>query len=344
DEFSNFYLEAIGDFTVNGTHYDSFGEFDAGQDSGWMITWNDWFIDQGASEFTVKNGDVIKWQYTCQLGADIGDDYFERDESSGGGAAITGEDRAAAKEVKELIEAIGTVDENSKKAIEAARAAYDKLTDTQKELVPNYDELAAAEKAYAELTGEDIAPAEDTFADVKDHWAAKAIEYVADKGLMKGESETAFAPELATSRAMIATILYRLAGSPAVDGEASYTDIADGAWYADAIRWAEVNNVVSGYADGSFGPNDNITREQLASILYRYAAANGQSMNASADLSRFADADSVGEWARTALEWANAEGLITGKTGNVIDAKGNATRAEVATILMRYLEISAAGA
>ena len=161
---------------------------------------------------------------------------------------------------------------------------------------------------------------------------------------MKGESETAFAPELATSRAMIATILYRLAGSPAVDGEASYTDIADGAWYADAIRWAEVNNVVSGYADGSFGPNDNITREQLASILYRYAAANGQSMNASADLSRFADADSVGEWARTALEWANAEGLITGKTGNVIDAKGNATRAEVATILMRYLEISAAGA
>ncbi len=346
NEYGGFYLAAIGGFSANGMKYDSFGEFDAGQDSGWMITWEGVFINKGASEFYVENNDVVKWQYTCQLGADIGDDYLDEEGTvsggGSGGAAITSDDRAAAKEVKELISVIGSVDKNSAEAIKAARAAYEALTDAQKELVTNLDELKAAEEAYAELTGEDIAPAEDTFADIKDHWAAKAIEYVADRGLMKGESETAFAPELATSRAMIATILYRLAGSPAVDGEASYTDIADGAWYADAIRWAEVNNVVSGYADGSFGPNDNITREQLASILYRYAAANGQSMNASADLSRFADADSVGEWARTALEWANAEGLITGKTGNVIDAKGKATRAEVATILMRYLDDIAA--
>lgn len=335
----NFYLAAIGNFTVKGIEYDSFGEFDAGQDSGWMITWNDWFIDQSTSAFEVKNNDVIKWKYTCQLGADIGDDYYEgTGGAGGGGSAASGEDRAAAKDVNNLIEAIGTVDKNSKEAIIAAREAYDKLTEEQKELVSKYDELLAAEKAYAELTGEVIAPTDMPYTDTEGHWAANAIKFVYDKGLMKGESETIFAPNKTASRAMIATILYRLAGSPAVEGQASFGDVADGAWYADAVRWAELNKVVGGYADGNFGPNDNITREQLASILYRYAAANGENMNATADLSSFADANGISEWARTALAWANAEGLITGKTGNIIDAKGYATRAEIAAILMRYLE------
>ena len=110
------------------------GEFDAGQGSGWMITWNDWFIDQGASEFQVKDGDKIRWQYTCQLGKDIGQD-------------MSGE----VETVKNLIDAIGTVTKDSGPAITAARTAYDKLTSNQKALVTNYSKLTAAEKAYADL-------------------------------------------------------------------------------------------------------------------------------------------------------------------------------------------------
>ncbi|MBQ2888280.1 MAG: S-layer homology domain-containing protein, partial [Firmicutes bacterium] len=279
---------------------------------------------------TLNDGDKLVWYYVV----DYTDDT-DRDE--GGSVTITTEDRAAAKEVKELIETIGTVDENSAEAIEAARAAYEALTDAQKELVSNLDVLKEAEKAYAELTGETIAPAESNFVDVKDHWAADAIQYVADKGLMTGVTENTFAPGLATSRAMITTILYRLAGSPAVEGKAAFTDVAYGQWYSDAIRWAEMNKIVGGYADGSFGPNDNITREQLAVMLWRYA---GNPIAAENTLA-FNDANGVSDYAKEAMQWANAEGLITGKTGNVIDAKGKATRAEVATILMRYLENTA---
>ena len=140
DEYGSFYLEAIGNFTAKGHYYSSFGEFDAGRDSGWMITWNGWFIDQGASEFEVKNGDVVRWQYTCQLGADIGDVDWGDDNTSSG-KNPTSENRAAAREVKGLIEAIGTVTKDSGAAIKAAREAYDALTDAQKELVPNYDTL-----------------------------------------------------------------------------------------------------------------------------------------------------------------------------------------------------------
>ena len=169
-------------------------------------------------------------------------------------------------------------------------------------------------------------------------WYHEAVDYVLARGIMSGYGDGYFGPNDTLTRGMVAQLFYNLAGSPDIEGQVSFGDVADGVWYADAVRWAEANKVVGGYADGSFGPNDNITREQLASILYRYAAANGENMNATADLNGFADANSISEWSRTALAWANAEGLITGKTGNIIDAKGYATRAEIATILMRYIE------
>ena len=331
DNKSGFSYEADPDYvrsiTYKGT---TLAEFTEGPNSGWKYRINGVAPGIGMDGKTLNDGDKLVWYYVV----DYTDDT-DRDE--GGSVTITTEDRAAAKEVKELIETIGTVDENSAEAIEAARAAYEALTDAQKELVSNLDVLKEAEKAYAELTGETIAPAESNFVDVKDHWAADAIQYVADKGLMTGVTENTFAPGLATSRAMITTILYRLAGSPAVEGKAAFTDVAYGQWYSDAIRWAEMNKIVGGYADGSFGPNDNITREQLAVMLWRYA---GNPIAAENTLA-FNDANGVSDYAKEAMQWANAEGLITGKTGNVIDAKGKATRAEVATILMRYLENTA---
>ncbi|MBQ3199332.1 MAG: S-layer homology domain-containing protein, partial [Firmicutes bacterium] len=331
DNKSGFSYEADPDYvrsiTYKGT---TLAEFTEGPNSGWKYRINGVAPGIGMDGKTLNDGDKLVWYYVV----DYTDDT-DRDE--GGSVTITTEDRAAANEVKNLIAAIGKVDENSAEAIKAARAAYEALTDAQKELVSNLDVLKEAEKAYAELTGETITPAESNFVDVKDHWAADAIQYVADKGLMTGVTENTFAPEQATSRAMITTILYRLAGSPAVEGNAAFADIANGTWYSDAIRWAEMNKIVGGYADGSFGPNDNITREQLAVMLWRYA---GNPIAAENTLA-FNDANGVSDYAKEAMQWANAEGLITGKTGNVIDAKGKATRAEVATILMRYLENTA---
>ncbi len=334
--------EAGLDYVNEGGNYvseiEGLAEFDNGPYSGWMYTLNGKHPKYGVMEQELKNGDAIVFHYSDDYTVEEGSEGYEPFNPSGGSVTVTAEDRAAAKDVNNLIAAIGTVDENSKDAITAAREAYEKLTDTQKELVSEYDKLVAAEKAYAELTGEDIAPADMPYTDTEGHWATDAIKFAYEKGLMKGESETSFAPNKTASRAMIATILYRLEDSPAVDGKASFGDVVDGAWYMDAVCWAEANKIVGGYADGNFGPNDSITREQLASILYRYAAHKGENMNATADLSNFADANGISEWSYTALAWANAEGLITGKTGNIIDAKGKATRAEIATILMRYIE------
>ena len=333
---SSFKYSAKSNYVISITYKGTtLGEFDMGKNSGWKYRINDVASSIGMDGKTLNDGDELVWYYVVDYTEDT--DRDEGGRGMGGSVTITTEDRAAANEVKDLIAAIGKVDENSKDAIKAARQAYDNLTDAQKDLVKNLDVLKAAEQAYAALTGEVIAPADMPFADVEGHWAADAIAYVADKGLMTGESAHSFAPELATSRAMIAAILYRLSGSPEVSGEAGFADVVDGAWYADAVRWAEINNVVSGYVDGGFGPNDNISREQLAAILYRYAAANGRNMNAAADLGKFDDADSISGWALTAMQWANAEELITGKADNRIDAQGKATRAEVATILMRYL-------
>ena len=144
---SNFYLSSIGNFTVSNTYYESFGEFDAGAGSGWMITQNDWFLNKGASEFVVNDGDVLKWQYTCQVGSDIGDTYSEE----------------LIAETEKLINEIKTpVTEESRESIEAARKAYDALDDFQKKMVGNYDVLEAAEAALAVLdaTDEDIVTAE----------------------------------------------------------------------------------------------------------------------------------------------------------------------------------------
>ena len=137
---------------------------------------------------------------------------------------------------------------------------------------------------------------------------------------------------------MIVSILYRLEGSPACDTPETFADVNDGDWYADAVRWAASEKIVAGYSAEAFGPNDPITREQLASILYHYTEYKGGDVTARADLSTFADGDSVADWSRETVEWANAEGLVKGQPGNLIDPQGQATRAQVAAIFARYHE------
>lgn len=180
------------------------------------------------------------------------------------------------------------------------------------------------------------------FADVEGHWAFEAIEYAYRNGLLIGISDTAFAPDDVMDRAMLVTILYRMEGEPEVTAANPFTDVPVGTWYTDAVIWADANDIVNGVGNGRFAPTDNITREQMAVMLYRYAQYKNYERKAGADLSSYTDAADISTWASDAVEWANVEGLITGRTAATIAPGGTATRAEAAMILMRFLESVAA--
>lgn len=157
---------------------------------------------------------------------------------------------------------------------------------------------------------------------------------------MTGTSATEFAPDVTMTRGMIASVLYRLEGNPAMsDGNLGYPyeDVEGDDWYAMPIYWARQNGIMNGYSQTTFGPNDTITREQLAATLYNYTVYKGGDVSARADLSKYADAASISSWAEDVLSWANAEGLVGGMTTTTIDPQFGATRAQVAAIMQRYL-------
>jgi hypothetical protein len=182
------------------------------------------------------------------------------------------------------------------------------------------------------------APVKLPFTDVeKGIWYYDAVQYVYENGLMAGTSADTFSPDLATSRGMIVTILYRLAGSPAV-GASDFTDVPANQYYSAAVAWAAANRVVSGYGDGRFGPNDPITREQMALILQGYARLEGRDVSARADLSAYTDAGKVSDYALEAIRWARAVGLINGTSATTLTPGGTATRAQAAVIFRGFCE------
>lgn len=184
----------------------------------------------------------------------------------------------------------------------------------------------------------DETPSKTTFNDVSaNDWFASAVDYVTGKGMMNGTAANTFSPKANTTRGMVVTVLYRLENQPSTSA-ASFTDVASGAYYANAVAWANANGIVSGYGSGKFGPNDKVTREQLAAILYRYAQYKKYDVSGANSLDGYTDAQSVSSYAVPALQWANAAGVVTGKSGSKLDPKGNATRAEVAAMLMRFCE------
>lgn len=168
-------------------------------------------------------------------------------------------------------------------------------------------------------------------------WYTDAVQYAYDNGLMTGTSATTFEPNTTTTRGMIVSMLHRLEGSPAV-GIADFSDVASGDWYADPVAWAASEGIVGGYGDGTFGPNDPITREQMASILYRYADYKGLDVSARASLDAYSDADSVSPWASDVMSWAVSEGIISGMTEDTLAPQDTATRAQVAAMFQRFLE------
>jgi len=177
------------------------------------------------------------------------------------------------------------------------------------------------------------------FTDVsKDEWYYNDIAYVYDLGIMSGTSDTTFEPEVTMTRGMVATMLYRLEGEPAVTGDSPFADVEKGAYYEKAVTWAAQNDVVEGYGDGNYGPNDCITREQMATIMYRFARYKGYDITARANLSQFTDAADISDYAVVPFSWANANGLVTGLPDRTLQPAGDATRAQAAAILHRFCD------
>ena len=177
------------------------------------------------------------------------------------------------------------------------------------------------------------------FTDISEKdWFYGDVMFVYENGLMLGTSKTLFSPHGTAMRGMMATILWRMEGSPVPKGKNSFTDVEAGKWYADAITWTAENGIFAGYSKDKFGPDDPITREQLAAIFYRYADYKGYDLTVKGDLDKFKDADKITDYAKTAMQWAVGSGLMKGKSGNLLDPQGTATRAEIAAMLHRFIE------
>lgn len=192
-------------------------------------------------------------------------------------------------------------------------------------------------------TPDDPDPTPDTvpFTDIKGHWAKASIEWAYKNGFVNGTDPTLFSPEDNMDRGMLAVVLWRLNGKPAVSERAGFDDILAGEYYyTDAVNWAAKNKIVNGTSATTYAPSAYISREQLAAMLYRYAEYVGFDLTKTADLSKYTDQGKVSTWAKDAMSWAVGNGIINGKTAVTLDPSGFATRAEVVTMLKRYSELS----
>ena len=169
-----------------------------------------------------------------------------------------------------------------------------------------------------------------------DDWFYDAVAYVYENGIMAGTGETVFEPTMELDRAMAAQLFYNLEGKPAVTGDSTFTDVTSGHWAVDAITWAAQNDIVAGIGGGLYDPDSNVTREQFAVMLYKYARFKGYDLTATGDLTQFPDADAISSWAETALSWANGKGLINGHENGTIDPKGSTIRAQAASIMANF--------
>ena len=175
------------------------------------------------------------------------------------------------------------------------------------------------------------------FTDVAEgDWFYDAVAYVYENGIMAGTSETIFNPTMELDRAQAAQLFYNLEGKPAVTGDSAFTDVTSGHWAVDAITWAAQNDIVAGIGGGLYDPDSNVTREQFAVMLYKYARFKGYDLTATGDLTQFPDMDAISGWAETALSWANGNGLINGHENGTIDPKGSTIRAQAASILAQF--------
>ena len=297
-------------------------------------------LNINGGKLTIANGKTASYQYTASTGGGVVTRYDVTLADTDNGT-ITATHKRASKNSTVTITAT-PADGYVVDAVTVTEKDGDKVEVTKKD-DNKYTFKMPASDVTVKVTFK-VAPTEPEqpsglpFTDVaKDAWYFPAVEYVFNNGLMNGTTATTFAPNVELNRAMMAAVLYNMEGGPACDKSGLFSDVADGKWYTDAVNWAASNNIVSGMPDGTYAPDQALTREQMASILYRYAEYKGIDVSARADLSTFTDGTTVSPWAQDVVQWAVAEKLMSGN-GTELQPKGTASRAQVATVLMNYCE------
>ena len=248
-------------------------------------------------------------------------------------------DDATANDIIVIIKDTGALSATANKTVKVENDTGDEIIVTINGVSKAIAEDGSETFTYTPSTGGG-APEEPTwpFEDVTegDDWFYDAVAYVYENGIMAGTDETIFDPFLELDRAMAAQLFYNLEGQPTVTGDSTFTDVTSGHWAVDAITWAAQNDIVAGIGGGLYDPDSNVTREQFAVMLYKYARFKGYDLTATGDLTQFPDAGSISNWAETALSWANGKGLINGHDNGTIDPKGSTIRAQAASIMANF--------
>jgi len=328
------------------------GEFDNGPNSGWMYTINGDHPGTGLKDHRLEDGDEVIWHYVDDFTLEQrkpSSKYYER--------WLEAEDITPETYIKRNLNNIVTVEGKGevKPDLKTSHIGKDvKFTFTPAEgwrikavyvdgkdkgAIETFTYKGLAMDARIEVVFAQNAAFRMDFVDVpQSEWFYEDVYFAVSRGLFNGLDEDTFAPGASMTRAMLVTVLYRLEGQPAVYGGSTFADVAAGQWYTDAVIWASRKGIVNGLGNGKFGVDDNITREQMAAILYRYAQNCGYDTAARAYLSGYSDAAKISTYAKEAMAWANAMGLINGRTATVLAPDGTATRAEVAAIFHRFVE------
>ena len=333
-------------------------EFTNGKKSGWMYTVNGSHPNQGLKNWTLKDGDVVVWHYVNDYSHEVADWFNDpKYPSLGNGTYYNGWLRAAdiapEQYVQQLLGKILTVGKHGTvepkltfqhigksvtftfKPDTGYKVKDVKVNGKSVGAVKTYtiDKLTVSTRIEVEFTNGKL-----PFTDVRESdWFYEDVVFAYENGLFAGTSDTTFSPNASMTRAMLVTVLYRLEGEPTVYGRSGFSDVQYNGYYEDAVTWAADNGIVNGTSTSTFSPNVNVTREQMAAILYRYAQYKKYNTAASSGLNGFTDHASVSGYAAASLEWAVAEKLVNGSAGKLMPT-GNATRAQVAAILHRFVE------
>ena len=333
-------------------------EFTNGKKSGWMYTVNGKHPNQGLKNWTLNDGDVVIWHYVNDYSCEVADWFNDSQYPSLGDGSyynswLRAADISPEQYVNELLGKILKVGKNGTvepkltfqhigksvtftfKPDTGYKVKDVKVNGKSVGAVKTYtiDKLTVSTRIEVEFTNGKL-----PFTDVRESdWFYEDVAFAYENGLFAGTSDTTFSPNASMTRAMLVTVLYRLEGEPAVSGRSGFSDVTFNSYYEDAVTWAADNGIVNGTSITTFSPNANVTREQMAAILYRYAQYKKYNTAASSSLNGFTDQASVSGYATASLEWAVAEKLVNGSAGKLMPT-GNATRAQVAAILHRFVE------
>ena len=333
-------------------------EFTNGKKSGWMYTVNGKHPNQGLKNWTLNDGDVVIWHYVNDYSCEVADWFNDSQYPSLGDGSyynswLRARDITPEQYVDELLGKILTVGKNGTvepkltlshlgksvtftfKPDKGYRVKDVKVDGKSVGAVTTYtvDKLTVSTRIEIEFTNGAL-----PFTDVRESdWFYDDVVFAYENGLFSGTSDTTFSPNTSMTRAMLVTVLYRLEGQPAVNGRSGFSDVQYNGYYEDAVTWAADNGIVNGISTSTFSPNANVTREQMAAILYRYAQYKKYNTAASSSLNSFSDHTSVSGYAVASLQWSVAEKLVNGSNGKLMPT-GNASRAQVAAILHRFAE------